>query len=327
MTKIGIIGAGKWGINHLRIFSELSSSVSSNYCNLIGLSDIDQNKETLAKQYSTQFFTDYKKMLPLVDAVSVVVPTNYHYEIVKECLNAGKHVLVEKPITLSSEKAKELVELAKKKKLILSVGYLFRFNPAVIELKKRLKEKSGKIQYITSRYVHSSKPPRADSGVVFNLGIHMIDILNFVLEQKPKKVYCKCTNFLDDRNEDSAVIVLNYNDFFATIDVSCCHPLKKRDMWIIAENEKIYVDFFDQIMTVYPLYIKDGEVVKEIPLNIEIRKNEPLKEQLSHFITCVKNSDKNIAEVQNIGEEEYYTTRTCELAMQSDEFGDELELK
>ena len=80
-------------------------------------------------------------------------------------------------------------------------------------------------------------------------------------------------------------------------------------------------------MTVYPLYIKDGEVVKEIPLNIEIRKNEPLKEQLSHFITCVKNSDKNIAEVQNIGEEEYYTTRTCELAMQSDEFGDELELK
>ena len=95
----------------------------------------------------------------------------------------------------------------------------------------------------------------------------------------------------------------------------------------MAENEKIYVDFFDQIMTVYPIYIKDGEVVKNIPFNVEIRKNEPLKEQVNHFINCVQNFENNIHEVQNIGEEEYYTTRICELAMQSDEFGAELELK
>lgn len=324
MIKLGIIGAGKWGINHLRIFSQLSKEKA---IELKGLVDVNPQKEDLARQYNTQFFIDYKKLLPLVDAVSVVVPTNYHYNIVKECLNAGKHVIVEKPITLNSKEAKELVELAKKKNLILSVGYLFRFNPAVIELKKRLKEKSGKIQYITTRYIHSSKPPRADSGVVFNLGIHMIDILNFVLDQKPAKVYCKCTNLLDKENEDSAVIVLNYNHFFASIDISCCHPLKKRDMWVVAENEKIYVDFFDQIMTVYPLYVKDGEVIKEAPFSVEIRKNEPLKEQLYHFIKCVENLDKNITEVQNIGEEEYYTTRICELAIQSDEFGAELELK
>lgn len=325
MIKVGIIGAGTWGINHVRVFSQL------NGCKLVGLSDVNLEKEMLAKEYNIQFFNNFKELLPLVDAVSVVVPTNYHYDIVKECLNANKHVLVEKPITLNSKEAKELVELAKSKKLILSVGYLFRFNPAVIELKKRLKEKSGKIQYITGRYIHSSKPPRADSGVVFNLGIHMIDILNFVLDRKPHKVYCKCTNFLDKKNEDSAAIVLNYDDFFATIDVSCCHPLKKRDMWIVAENEKIYADFFDQILIVYPLYIKDGEVIKNIPSNIEIRKNEPLKEQLSHFIKCVENFENNIndniKEVQNIGEEEFYTTRICELAIQSNEFGAELELK
>ena len=321
MTRIGVIGAGKWGKNHLRIFSQLEN------CKLIGLADVNPEKEELAKQHNTQFFNDYKEMLHLVDGVSVVVPTDLHYGVVKECLNAGKHVLVEKPITLSSERAKELVEIAKEKNLVLSVGYLFRFNPAVIELKKRLKERSGKIQYITSRYIHSSNPPRADSGVVFNLGIHMIDILNFVLGKKPKKVYCKCTNVLNLKNEDCATIMLNYNEFFATIDVSCCHPLKKRDMWIVAENEKIYVDFFDQIMTVYPIYIKDGEVVKNIPFNVEIRKNEPLKEQVNHFINCVQNFENNIHEVQNIGEEEYYTTRICELAMQSDEFGAELELK
>jgi UDP-N-acetylglucosamine 3-dehydrogenase len=321
MIKIGIIGAGRWGQNHLRIFSEL------NNCELIGIADVDIEKAELAKQYNTNFFNEYKELINKIDAVSVVVPTDMHYDIVKYCLNEGKHVLVEKPITLNSDKAKELVELANRKNLILSVGYLFRFNPVVIELKKRLKEKSGKIQYITGRYIHSSKPPRADSGVIFNLGIHMIDILNFILDKKPFKVYCKRTNFLNEKNEDSATIVLNYNSFFASLDVSCCHPLKKRDMWIIAENEKIYVDFFDQIMKVYPIYIKDGEVVKELESNIEIRKNEPLKEQLNHFINCVTGIENNIEEMHNIGEEEYYTTKICELAVKSDEFGAELELK
>lgn len=324
MIKIGVIGAGKWGVNHLRIYSELSEGGS---CRLVGLSDIDPKKEALAKEQNTEFFSDYRKMLNNVDAVSVVVPTDLHYDIVKECLNAGKHVLVEKPITLSSEKAKELVALARQKKLILSVGYLFRFNPVVIELKRRLKESSGKIQYITGRYIHSSKPPRADSGVIFNLGIHMIDILNFILDKRPKKVYCKATSFLDPVNEDSATIVLNYGDFFSTIEVSCCHPLKKRDMWVIAEKEKIYVDFFDQIITIHPLYVENGEIVKKTQIEAEIRKNEPLKEQLKHFISCVENYEKNIHEVQNIGEEEYYTTRICELAMQSDEYEAELELK
>ena len=155
----------------------------------------------------------------------------------------------------------------------------------------------------------------------------MIDILNFVLEKRPKKLYCKCTNVLNLKNEDCATIVLNYEDFFASLDVSCCHPLKKRDMWIIAENEKIYVDFFDQIMTVYPIYLKDGEVIKDVPINMDIRKNEPLKEQLAHFLNCVVNFESSIEKVHNIGEEEYYTTKICELAMQSDEFGAELELK
>jgi UDP-N-acetylglucosamine 3-dehydrogenase len=321
MIKIGVIGTGKWGKNHIRIFSQ------SNNCNLVGIADVDETKQALAHEFNAKFFTDYTELLKEVDAVSVVVPTDLHYGIVKQCLEAGKHVLVEKPITLTSTGAKELVGLAKQKNLVLSVGYLFRFNPAVIELKRRLKEKSGQVQYISGRYIHSSKPPRADSGVIFNLGIHMIDILNFVLDKKPKKVYCKRTNFLNPQNEDSASIVLKYENFFASLDVSCCHPLKKRDMWIIAENEKIYVDFFDQIMTVYPIYIKDGEVIKEIPSNVEIRKNEPLKEQLEHFIKCVSGLENNLNEVQNIGEEEYYTTRICELAVQSDEYGAELDLK
>src|SRR3989338_768768 len=115
MLKIGVIGTGDWGKNHLRIYSELG-------CEIVGIADKDSKKKTLAEQYKTKFFTSYKELLPLTDAISVVVPTNFHYEVVKDCLNSGKHVLVEKPITNDSKTAAELVALAKKKNLILAVG-------------------------------------------------------------------------------------------------------------------------------------------------------------------------------------------------------------
>ena len=150
MIKIGVIGTGKWGINHLRIYKQLEQE---KLCELIGLADVDESRKTIADEHSIKYFKDYKQMLNEVDAVSVVVPTDLHYGIVKECLNNNKHVLVEKPITLDSKQAKELVQIAKEKKLVLSVGYLFRFNPAVIELKRLLKSgELGKIQYITARY-------------------------------------------------------------------------------------------------------------------------------------------------------------------------------
>lgn len=310
MIKIGIIGLGRWGRNHLRILSETN-------CELIGFADIDETKERLAKKYGTKFFLDYKKMLPEVDAVTVVAPTDKHYEIVKNCLEAKKHVLVEKPITLNSKEAKELVSLAKKSGLILSVGYLYRFNAAVKQLKKIIKE-IGKIQYITARYIHSTHPPRKDCGAIFNLGIHLIDILNFVLEKMPKKVFAKKNNLLNKHLEDSANITLDYGSFVATLELSSCHPLKKRDMWIIASKKKVYADFLEQIIKVYPLTVSFEKVITKKEKNIELRKNEPLKEELKHFCECVENK-----KTDNLGKEEYYTTKVCELSLESAESGEE----
>ncbi|MBS3136903.1 Gfo/Idh/MocA family oxidoreductase [Candidatus Woesearchaeota archaeon] len=332
MIKIGVIGTGKWGINHLRIYKQLERE---KLCELVGLADLDENKKSIADEHKIKYFKNYKDMLAEVDAVSVVVPTDMHYSIVKECLNSNKHVLVEKPITLDSKQAKELVQIAKEKKLVLSVGYLFRFNPAVIELKRLLKSgETGKIQYITARYTHSSKPPRKDSGVIFNLGIHLIDILNFTLEERPKRVYCKKTTYLNNIHEDCANILLDYGNFYADLEVSCCHPLKKRDMWVIAAKEKVYIDFLEQIMIRYPLEITEKLVLAEKEKNIEIRKNEPLKAQLTHFIDCAQNyKEQNqdikeeIKKIINIGEEEYYTTKICELAIESAKIRTDLELR
>ena len=242
MAKIGLIGAGKWGINHARVYSDLAKQ---GLCKFVGIADVNPATKEEADKLGVKFFADYKDLLKEVDAVSVVVPTNLHYKVVKDCLNAGSHVLVEKPITSTSKEAKELIELAKKKKLVLMVGYLFRFNNAVKELKHLVKN-MGQIQYITGRYVHSNKPPRRDSGVILNFGVHLIDILDYILEKKPKRIYCKKKNFLSKEREDVAFINLDYGDFIANLEVSWFHPEKARDLWIIAEKEKVYADLLGQ---------------------------------------------------------------------------------
>ncbi|MBS3097308.1 Gfo/Idh/MocA family oxidoreductase [Candidatus Woesearchaeota archaeon] len=313
MVKIGVVGAGKWGINHLRIFSELD-------CELVGLADSDNEKREIANKYKIKFFTNYKELLPLVDAVSVVVPTNLHFGVVKECLLAGKHVLVEKPITLNSNEAKKLIELAKKKNLILAVGYLFRFNAAVLALKGELK-KIGDIQYITARYIHSNKPPRKDCGVVFNFAIHLIDILNFILDEKPKRVFCKKLNYLSEEREDCAFIILDYGKFIANMEVSWFHPLKKRDMWIIGSKEKVYIDLFEQIIKKYPIEVSYDKVSLLKEYEVKVNKNEPLEEELKKFCDCIKNNM-----ITNVGEEELITTKICELCLKSAKENKELEL-
>lgn len=317
MIKIGLIGVGKWGKNHLRSLSQIE-------CDFVGISDVDKSKKEVAKQHNLEFFDDYKKLLERVDAVSITTPTYIHYEIVSECLNAGKHVIVEKPIASTSMESKKLVELAREKNLILSVGYLFRFNNSINRVKELINE-IGEIQYITCRYIHSTKPPRKDSGAIINLGIHPIDILNYLTQEIPKKIYAKKKNLLSKKLEDSAMMLLDYQDFFATIEVSCTHPEKKRDIWIIAEKEKLYVDYFDQKITRYPIRIDYETVERSEPYEEKITKNEPLKDELEYFVKLIEEKNrKKTTDVENIGKENYYTIRIGELCIQSALTGKEM---
>ena len=180
MLRIGVIGAGKWGSNHIRVLQELQSE---GMCELVGYSDRDKKKA-----FGCQYYESYKELLKFVDAVSIAVPTDMHYEVAKDCLLAGKHVLVEKPITLNSKEAEELIKISERENLILASGYIYRFNPAVLKLKERMSE-FGIIHNITMRYIHSHKPPRRDSGVIFNFASHLFDILLFLIGI-PKKLVC-----------------------------------------------------------------------------------------------------------------------------------------
>jgi len=307
MTRIGVIGIGKWGMNHLR-------SLHAIPCDLVGVADVDKEKAKVADQYKIKFFEDYTQLLDEVDAVTVTVPTDMHYEVAQKCLRAGKHVLVEKPIAESANQGKKLVNLAQSQGVVLSVGYLFRFNNAIKKMKEIIPMIGG-IEYISCRYIHSTKPPRKDSGVIMNLGIHVFDILNFIIGQVPETVVAQKKNVLHPDFEDSASMLLRYTDFFAMVELSCMHPEKARDLWIIGEKETVYVDYFNQKILRYPLRVTREVVERKEPVVEPVVVNEPLKDELQYFVDLI--SEKAVDIQGNLGRENYYTTRMGELALRS----------
>lgn len=313
MKKVGVIGVGRWGINHVRTYKELHPE----HAELVGISDIDIGKKNIADQYNVKFFNDYKELIKNVNFVSIVVPTDMHYKVVKECLLEGTHVLVEKPFVSDPREAEELVQLAKDKNLVLYVGYLFRFNPVTRELKKILPE-LGELRAISGRYIQPNQP-RHDSGVILNLSVHLIDILNLILPEKPSTVLCKKTNVFSTSLEDAATITLGYGNFHATLELSCLHPEKKRDMFILGTKGAVYADFKEQTLIKYKKPDNpEDEWSTEI---IKLEKKEPLKEEIINFLTSIENE-----EVRKLGEEEIYTTRICQRALESADLGRELEI-
>lgn len=320
-TKIGLVGCGRWGKNHASTLAKLP-------CDFVGVADQDETKKEFVESLGTRYFRTYQELLPLVDAVVVAVPTFLHFPVVQDALNQGKYVLVEKPVTLNSQDTKKLVDLAHDKNLILSVGYIYRFHPLVRELRERLKN-SKNIHYITGRCIGGQNRLWQDSGAIINFGIHFIDILNFISDARPVKVYAKKQNLLDPEREDSAAVKLVYPNFFATLELSCVHPEKARDMWVIADNKKIYADFNSQQMKVYNFSMDAkgntvGSLTAETP---SIPKGDPLSEELSYFINAVAAYDHGTyKEIHNIGREEPDTTKICELALQSALSGKEIEI-
>ncbi|MCD8491858.1 MAG: Gfo/Idh/MocA family oxidoreductase [Geovibrio sp.] len=131
MLNVGLIGLGKMGKYHLNIYDELQN------VKMTGMCDASQAVlDELKPRFKYEAFTDYRDLLPKVDAVTVAAPTKYHFDIVKECLEAGKHVLVEKPITTNLDEAQKLFEIAAERNLVLHIGHVERFNGAVQELRK-----------------------------------------------------------------------------------------------------------------------------------------------------------------------------------------------
>lgn len=324
-TNVAVIGAGPWGKNHVRVYSELGG------VNLFVVSDVSsQALESIKTKYpETKTTTDYTSVLrdSSVDCVSVCVPAGLHYNVCKEALSAGKHILVEKPLTLNSKEALELVKLAEKEKLVLAVGHIFRFDPTLKKAKEEYKKGTfGKIYYISQARM-GLKRPREDCGVIFNYASHDLDILCFFLDKEmPKEITAVTAHSLGRREyEDLAIITTRFdNGVLGYLQVSWLPPKKTRDFWIVGEKSSAFVDTMKFEIEVFKsgivpscdnfgmfqLITKEGESCK-----LPVEKCEPLKEELSHVIDCVKSGKKPV----NDGYVGLRTVKMLEAALKSAE--------
>ncbi len=303
---VALVGVGYWGPNYARILSDLND-VEFIWC-------CDTNEEALKKMqrlYPTIKITDNIAEIlkdPLVDCVIIVTPAQSHYNIVKKALLAGKHVLVEKPLTTTVKHAKELVSLANKKKRVLAVDHTFKFNAGIRRLKKIIdRGELGKIYYVYGLY-NALGPIRKDVSAMWDLSPHFIYTTNYLLDSKPISVLARGRDLLIKGMDDVVFLTFEYeNGVLFNLHSSWLDPLKVRQLVVIG-SKKMAV--FDDVSVDGKLKIYDKSATVDgdpnfANLNVILRvgdmvvpkleEKESLKEAVLDFIKSVKGNKKSFS--------------------------------
>jgi len=275
LIRVGVIGTGAMGQNHVRIYSEIEG------VELAGISDVDQKRvEAMAAQFKTKAFTDYKKMFAEgLDAVSVVVPTKLHTQVVLDALDTGMHVLVEKPIADTTENAELMIEAAKKAGKILMVGHIERFNPAVIKLKEIIDSGTlGKIVSISTKRVGPYNPRIRDVGVILDIGVHDIDVISYLYGKRINSVYAIAGADIHSFEDHASIILRMDHNFAGVVETNWLTPHKVRQLTAIGLKGVAYLDYINQTVQLH-----DNEWIRKS----KVEPSEPLKNELTYFIDCV----------------------------------------
>lgn len=283
--RVGVIGVGHLGCHHARIYSELKS------CELVGVVDINQIRASeIGQTYKVKSYQDYQDLFGQVDAVSIVVPTIEHHRIGMACLQAGIHVLVEKPITTTLQEADELVNLAAAKGLILQVGHLERFNPAVQAL-QRLSKNPG---FIESYRIGSFPDRSTDIDVIMDLMIHDIDIILNLVPSPIKQIQAVGVPVLTQRIDIANARIQFESGCVANMTASRVSLKQERKLRVFQKERYLSLDYQAQELTLAELKYSsqtDAGFTSNRPeilvQHVEVVKGEPLSIELASFVDCV----------------------------------------
>jgi predicted dehydrogenase len=299
--KIGIIGTGHLGKLHTRMFKEIEN------CNPIGINDTDLVKaESVAKEFDVDVFNSLNNLLEKVDAVSIAATTSAHYDLAKKCLDAGKHIFIEKPITATIPEAEGIVELAESLKLNLQVGHIERFNPALVSMEQYIDEP----KFIQTDRLAQFNPRGTDVAVVLDLMIHDIDIILSLIKSKVKNIEASGVAVVSDRIDIANARIRFENGAVANVTASRISQKKMRKMRIFQRDGYVALDFITGVSEVYrllpvdeevdPSYISFGEIgvgdkkkilVYEQPEQKEINA---LKYELELFVNSVLKNEEPV---------------------------------
>jgi len=284
--KVGVIGAGRWGKKHIEEYSKIKDA------ELSWISDIKQeNIMECKQQYNIpNISTDYNDVLSSdVEAISICTSNETHYKTCKDALNEGKHVLVEKPLTLDAKEAYELVDIAKNNNRLLAVGHLFRYNNAINEVKKLIDKKFfGDLYYLRLQWTIQWMPqiyPDKPLDIIVDMMPHLYDIMNYLTGLWPKKITCVGRAFIKKEFEDTAYILCEFpNNIMTHSEISWTLPEKVRQVDLIGSKAAAKIQAVAQKVTVFE---NSNEGKK-----LDIKENNTLGDELRSFIDAVKHSKK-----------------------------------
>jgi UDP-N-acetylglucosamine 3-dehydrogenase len=332
MMKVGVIGTGSMGQNHVRIYSEIAE--------LVGIADADENSlNKLSKKFNVNGYTDYNDLLAIDDltAVSIATPTVTHLEVGMAAIEAGKHLLVEKPLTINPDDALKLIQAAKNKNLVLAVGHVERHNPVVGFTKNLLENKKfGELISAASRRVSSFPSRIKDVGVILDLGIHDIDVLRYLVGRDVKSIYTLAGTYnpnTDKKFEDHANILLEFENPKGSIpgfiEVNWLTPMKVRKVSLTCSENFVELDYITQSLEVSASSVMEFDIgdLYHVPQKYDIRKmavkqEEPLKNELSDFLNAVETGSEPLI----TGEDALKTLQIGQASLESYQTGSKIEL-
>jgi len=308
--KLGVIGCGYWGPNLIRNFVEIPSS------DVVIVADLKEERLNHIKSSYPQIMVtqDYQDLFNQnLDAVVIATPPATHYSFVKEFLEHGIHVLVEKPITIRSEHAEELIEISKKRDLVLMVGHTFEYNVAVHTLKNLIDSgELGQIYYVDAARLNLGLFQR-DLNVLWDLAPHDISIILYILSQSPISVSAHGVPCVVDGIQDVVYMNMLFPDnILAHIHVSWLDPCKVRRITVVGSNKMVVYNDVESLEKIkiydkgverppytnsfadYQFSYRYGDVT--IP---NIRFTEPLRKECQHFLDCINNHTEPLSNGQD----------------------------
>ena len=280
------------GANHARVCAEIGV--------LCGVCDYDIDAvEGAAERFGVPGYSDLDKAISETNPVGAIIatPTSTHLEVAKKLISQGVNILVEKPIAIDLESAREMIELAEEANLVLSVGHIERYNPVIMEAKKILERGDwGGVVTISSRRVSNLPGRIRDVGVILDLGIHDIDNSIFLMGSEPMAVFAIGGRLNEIDYEDHATIFIRFqNGNGAVVEVNWITPMKVRKLSLTCENNFVEVDYMKQIIKTSNSTFQDTQESGDFPAKIEfiereipVKFKEPLRSEIENFLDAIE---------------------------------------
>ena len=287
--KVAVIGVGYWGKKHVEEYTALGANVIA--------VDLDEEKlKFCAEKYGVKTTNNYNDILldDAIKAISICTPNETHYKIAKDCLNAGKNVLVEKPLAMTIEQGKELIDIAKDNGSTLAVGHIYRFNNAINKVKEMIENyELGEIRIVKLKWTNV-EPLFEDRDVIFDLAPHSFDIINYLFKKDPDEISCIGNAYRRSKNKGVEAVFINcmLGEIIINIELSWLTPPKTRSLVVVGANKSVLVNCTAQTIKI---------VVGNKFYDLEIIPNNTIRTELQTFLDRINDKSKQNVSSGEVG--------------------------